>query len=214
MGSGITALADWDNLDLSYNIWLSRCPTLKKFLYKLGLIDDLTFRTNWPSHIRRYNVIKGLPYDDRSVDYIYTSHLLEHLTKKQAIRLLRECYRVLKPDGIIRIVVPDLKLLAEKYLQNDHEFFKSKKNEPLANKFLVEIGLGHEKPPKLLTRLYDRFVGVERHKWMWDFYSLSYELKQCGFKNIEKMVFKKGRVPDIKLLDNRPEKSLYVEATR
>jgi len=214
LGSGVTALPDWDNLDISYNIWLSRVPILKKFLYKLRLIDDISFRTNWPSYIRRYNVLKGLPYEDYSVDYIYSSHLLEHLTREQAIKLLKECYRVLKRGGIIRIVVPDLKLLAEKYLQNDYKFFKAEKNEPLANKFLTEIGLEYEKQSKLLTCLYNRFVGVERHKWMWDFNSLSFELKRCGFKSVEKREFRKGKVPDIEILDNRPEKSLYVEGMK
>ena len=214
LGCGTIALPDWDNLDISYSTWLSRYPIFKKILYKLGLIDEVSFRTDWPSCVKRYNVLKGLPYDDCTVDYIYTSHFLEHLTKEEATRVLKECYRVLKKCGIIRIVVPDLKLLAEKYVQNDHVFFNARKNEPVADKFLVTIGLGYERQSCLLTHLYDRFVGAARHRWMWDFDSLRHELVRRGFTSVEKKGFKCGKVPDIELLDSRPGESLYVEAMK
>ena len=49
-----------------------------------------------------------LPYDDNSVDEIFTSHFLEHLRlRTEAIPFLQECNRVLKPGGVLSIITPD-----------------------------------------------------------------------------------------------------------
>jgi len=52
------------------------------------------------------DVRKGLPFDSDSVDEILMSHFLEHLTGEEAIELLAECYRVLKPGAAVTVVVP------------------------------------------------------------------------------------------------------------
>jgi predicted SAM-dependent methyltransferase len=57
------------------------------------------------------------PFEDSEFDAVYHSHLLEHLPKRRAPLFLRECYRVLKPGGILRVVVPDLEQIARLYLQ-------------------------------------------------------------------------------------------------
>lgn len=76
----------------------------------------------------KHNLCCGLPFADDQVDAIYHSHVLEHLGPEQGERMLRECYRVLRPGGILRIVVPDLEQIAKLYLdyhqrawQGDHE---------------------------------------------------------------------------------------------
>lgn len=58
-----------------------------------------------------------IPLPASSADVVYHSHLLEHLTKSEGVRLMRDCYRVLKPGGIIRVVVPDLEQIARIYLE-------------------------------------------------------------------------------------------------
>lgn len=63
------------------------------------------------------NILKGLPYSDNSFDVVYSSHFLEHLTKKQADFVLVEIFRVLKQRGIVRIVVPDLENICREYLE-------------------------------------------------------------------------------------------------
>lgn len=84
-----------------------------------------TFSPNWINididsdspHVQAYDIRKGLPYADQSFAACYHSHLLEHLSQSGAKQLLAECYRVLRPQGIIRVVVPDLAAIAHHYLQ-------------------------------------------------------------------------------------------------
>jgi predicted SAM-dependent methyltransferase len=66
----------------------------------------------------KHDLRRGLPFPDASFDAAYGSHVLEHLELEAAERLLRECLRVLKPDGIARIVVPDLEAIARQYLES------------------------------------------------------------------------------------------------
>jgi predicted SAM-dependent methyltransferase len=70
-----------------------------------------------PSVIQ-HDITKGLPFPAASFDVVYHSHILEHLDKASGVFLLRECYRVLKPNGILRVVVPDLQFSCQLYLQS------------------------------------------------------------------------------------------------
>jgi predicted SAM-dependent methyltransferase len=65
----------------------------------------------------QYDVDNGIPYPEHSFDVVYHSHVLEHFKKQRAQQFVGECYRVLKPGGIIRVVVPDLEQIAQIYLQ-------------------------------------------------------------------------------------------------
>jgi predicted SAM-dependent methyltransferase len=75
-------------------------------------IDVAPFSPN----VRPWNLQCGLPYGDNEVDVCYTSHVLEHLSQQDVKRLIRECFRILKPNGIVRAVVPDLEAIAKTYI--------------------------------------------------------------------------------------------------
>jgi predicted SAM-dependent methyltransferase len=62
------------------------------------------------------NLRAGIPFKDRTFDVVYHSHLLEHFTRDEANNFIQDCKRVLKPGGIIRIVVPDLEMIVRTYL--------------------------------------------------------------------------------------------------
>jgi predicted SAM-dependent methyltransferase len=68
--------------------------------------------------VRQANIIDGVPLADGTADFIYHSHVLEHLCREDARRFLQECHRILKPGGILRIAVPDLEDAAREYLKN------------------------------------------------------------------------------------------------
>lgn len=67
-------------------------------------------------HVRAYDIRKGLPYHDNTFDACYSSHIIEHLDQTEARKLVTECFRVIRPGGIIRVVVPDLEAIAKNYL--------------------------------------------------------------------------------------------------
>ncbi|HEY9673862.1 MAG TPA: methyltransferase domain-containing protein [Waterburya sp.] len=63
-----------------------------------------------------YNLNQGIPFPDASFDVVYHSHLLEHFPINAGESLMRECKRVLRPQGVLRVVVPDLEQIARTYL--------------------------------------------------------------------------------------------------
>jgi len=64
----------------------------------------------------QHDLRKELPLPNASVDCVYTSHCLEHFVPHDAEQFLRECARVLKSTGLLRVVVPDLEQIARVYL--------------------------------------------------------------------------------------------------
>jgi len=73
--------------------------------------------TSGDPRVQSVNLLKGLPFPDNSFDAVYSSHVLEHFTKAQAAALLNEARRVLKPGGILRIVVPDFENICTEYFR-------------------------------------------------------------------------------------------------
>ena len=91
---------------------------------KINLGCGPRYREGWtnidfvanPPHVIGHDLRTGLPVADDVADVVYSSHVLEHFERPQAARLLAESFRVLRPAGIIRVVVPDLELLVRHYL--------------------------------------------------------------------------------------------------
>ena len=54
---------------------------------------------------------RPFPFGDSRFDYVYSEHMIEHITFPQGQHLLKECSRVLKPRGKIRVATPDLMFL-------------------------------------------------------------------------------------------------------
>lgn len=64
------------------------------------------------SSIYQWDLRRGLPFHDQSVDAILAEHVIEHLSLDDYILLLRECHRCLRDGGILRIVSPDARIIA------------------------------------------------------------------------------------------------------
>lgn len=65
-----------------------------------------------------HDVTRRFPFADGTFDAVYGSHVLEHLEPAVAERVLGDCFRILKPGGILRIAVPDLESIARLYLSS------------------------------------------------------------------------------------------------
>lgn len=58
------------------------------------------------------DVTEALPFADQTFTHIFSEHLIEHVDRAAGASLLRECRRVLRPGGALRIATPDLRFLA------------------------------------------------------------------------------------------------------
>jgi predicted SAM-dependent methyltransferase len=196
----------FENLDNSPNIFLSKAPFLKKILYRVGLIAEHHYKGNW-SGVIRCDASKRLPYSDQSVSKIYTSHFLEHIPMERGFLFLQECYRVLKTEGVMRIVVPDLLSHAEKYVECTKKLLDS----PL----LPDDRSFHDKFLETIFGAYlkKRRCGAE-HCYMYDLPTLVSLLRRVGFKSIKKFGYQNGDDDELRSYDSRPEDSLHLEARK
>jgi predicted SAM-dependent methyltransferase len=197
LGCGLAVTTNWVNIDGSLNALFSSLPSIlypviyhytgAKRYYSCEEYCDLMSNHVFLHH----ELTNGIPYNDYLIDYIYSSHFLEHLSKNKAQELLRESFRVLKKDGVIRLVVPDLQYAISLYAEG-------KKEEMLEQYFFVE----------------DDDASFSRHRYMYDFKMLKSQLLEIGFIEVKQCDFKNGTVPDCRILDNRPDESLFVEARK
>jgi len=70
---------------------------------------------NWNKNIFIHDLTKEFPWEDNSIDVIYTSHTLEHFDKVDGTFFLNECKRILRVGGILRVIVPDFFHLIKRY---------------------------------------------------------------------------------------------------
>lgn len=67
--------------------------------------------------VLKVHLLKPLPFRDNRFDVVYHSQFIEHLPKDKAFDFMTECYRILKPNGVLRVVTPDLQNQAVEYLR-------------------------------------------------------------------------------------------------
>tara|TARA_B100000886_G_C20408650_1_gene485976 strand:+ start:409 stop:1113 length:705 start_codon:yes stop_codon:yes gene_type:complete len=122
------------------------------------------------------DITKKTPFENDSINTIFSTHVIEHLHKNQIIFFLKECYRVLEPDGVNIIMTPSLsKIIKILYLNND-----SKNKE-----FLLLRQKKWEKENHLNSCSY--LNGIFRnygHRFILDFDFIEFEAKKIGYKDI------------------------------
>jgi SAM-dependent methyltransferase len=210
LGSGLQHRPGWINYDRSRAVAISRRPRLRALAGRAGYEIH-----RWPPNTRSHDLTKGIPHAECSVDAIYASHLLEHLWPEDAEFLLNECYRVLKVDGVLRIVIPDLELLASRYLDRDRDFFGVEDGR-VADGFMAWLRLRRRPRGGLPERLIRRAFRVEDdgHRWMYDGASMSDRMVAAGFSEVEVVGYRQGRDAEVAALDSRPRDSVHIEGTK
>ena len=213
LGCGSVRPNGWINTDSSLNANIQRIPFLVEMFTKaFGKVQYSS------SNFIYMNLNKKWRYADNSVDVVYASHLFEHLTLKSADIFLKEAFRTLKPNGILRIVVPDLYVLAKKYIA-DYESgnFDSKSTDY----FLWAINMHREGQygnPNFFKKVVYELQGYpHQHKFMYDNKSLATKVKSYGFKEIEFFSYGVSKnIEDIHLLEGTQESylSVYLECKK
>lgn len=143
---------------------------------------------------------KPFPFESNSAEAIISQHFIEHLTEDEGEIHFRECYRVLKSDGIMRISCPDLFQEAMWYIQAKKE-----------NK----ICIGGIETNQYITASKSFNINWTDwgHKYNYDFEDLYFRLNRIGFKNIIRKSYKEMNPTFIGVEINRIE-CLCVEVTK
>ena len=87
----------------------------------LNTDGDLSYikNANIRNSVTGLDVTKMFPQQSGSVAFIYSEHMIEHLTTTEARNMLEECYRVMKDDGVMRLSTPNLGNLTNLSQQSD-----------------------------------------------------------------------------------------------
>jgi predicted SAM-dependent methyltransferase len=195
-GSGTEAVPGWVSFDASPTLVIQRFPILGQlFRSKLNCLFD--------DQIQYGDIVKGLPISNESVDGLFCSHVLEHLTYSDFNIALANSFRYLKWGGVFRIIVPDLEWCIKSYIrskQSSDPMQVVRASIDFMNENGTNLGL-KESRLTLRRRLMDAFRG-SGHRWMWDYDSLSSALADYGFVDIRR--FAQGHSEDEMFL--RPER--------
>lgn len=142
-----------------------------------------------------------LPTKDNTVDFVYNEHFLEHLTVSEGQKVLKEFLRVLKPGGVLRIAMPDLKTAVDRYYNPNW------KSEPMIKKFRLEY---------IQTRaeMINTSFHSWGHKWLYDIEEINRRLKEAGFSDIESCKLRHSRHLVFQNIESRDESNLIVESTK
>lgn len=142
----------------------------------------------------------GVPAQDASVDAVYHSHVLEHIDRDLVPAFMCDVQRVLKPDGIHRIVVPDLEQAARAYLASLERSRSATDEADLHDGYVSRMieqmvrreAHGTSQQPLIQRRVENRLLGDARrrgetHQWMWDEVNLAAVLAETGFHSVRRV---------------------------
>jgi SAM-dependent methyltransferase len=130
-----------------------------------------------PEHIRYFDLRKRFPFDDESVDAIYAAHVWEHLALSTAKHATQECYRVLKPGGTLRLVVPNVRDFVEEYLSSNEPDAALTLNRKLYYRQFEECR-------SIIYSIYLGFTDFHYHRFMYDPPQLISLLQENGFRDV------------------------------
>lgn len=115
-------------------------------------------------HIDSHDII-NLPYEDNSIDLIYSAHVIEYFDREEVKDVLKIWYSKLKSGGVLRVAVPDFEAMCSLYLNKG---------------YFLESFLG---PLYGKMKMGDLTI---YHKTVYDKLSLKSLLQEIGFKDIRK----------------------------
>lgn len=150
-------------------------------------------------HLDYCSSMDVVPVEDCVFDEVMSVHSIEHIGWRQGLPTLKEWYRVLKPGGKVKIATPNLRWIAEAYLENQstwrHDFNAM---HPEEQEYLKVNG-SHCHALWANFKIFSSGAGGDEHMACYDSFLLGQLLASAGFR-------------DIRVLHD--EDSLIMEATR
>lgn len=141
-----------------------------------------------------------LPFAMGSCRLILAEHVLEHFTPIEAINICQEFYRILQPDGVCRIIVPDAEKYWQAYQTRNFEWFQT-------------VDAPCNIPLEGVNSIYYNHY----HKWMYDFELLNDYLLNVGFTRIVHSTHRSSEFDELRVERDdlfRKESSLYIDAIK
>lgn len=149
-------------------------PLGNNFDYKEHYVYEFKELPN--TFILKYDLSFGIPARHNSLLKIYHSHFLEHLTREQGLKFLKDCFSSLENDGVMRFALPDFRLWCSNYINRNLNFFNWYQNN-----FLPEDEYHFHTPSQVFTgMLYNH-----GHQMAYDYESIFFLLDRIGFRDIK-----------------------------
>lgn len=145
----------------------------------------------------------NIPLENKTCKTIFCSHVIEHIPNYKFEKILLEFNRVLKKDGILRILSPDLFLLARAYVNKDEIFLKKLLEED--ENLRRDLGFGGTflncivspgQDTVIFNNNLTEFIGGIGHIYLYDFEMLKILLERYGFYEIKQQKMSESEFPD------------------
>jgi predicted SAM-dependent methyltransferase len=134
-------------------------------------------------------------FTDKTFDYIFSEHMIEHVSYGDGLRMLAECRRVLKPSGRIRISTPNLAFLVDLY--RDAGSDRQRDYIKWACRTFIE-----DAPEDTEVFVINYFVRSWGHRFIYDEKTLRNAMTTAGFANIVKHGLQESEDPVLRDLEN------------
>ncbi|MEJ2344682.1 MAG: methyltransferase domain-containing protein [Gammaproteobacteria bacterium] len=139
-----------------------------------------------------------LPLPAASAQRIFNEHFLEHLDLDAGLAFLRECRRLVAPGGVLRIAMPDLDFVLERF----HDDWRD------------QDWLHWPEYQHVDTRV--RMLNMAMHEWghqyLYNRDELARRLRECGFGNVVFCRNGESEHPELRNLETREDSMLIAEA--
>ena len=137
---------------------------------------------------------KPLPFPSQQFEYVYTEHMIEHLTYAQGREMLREIHRVLRDGGKLRIATPDLAFLVRLY-QNDSGAREQEYISWAVKRNCPEL-------PHCSASVVNNFFQSWGHQYIYDEETLARTLLSCGFECVTRCAIGESDEPALRGLES------------
>ena len=176
-GCGLAAPQAWLNFDSSPRLGLERLPGV-------GPIAGAIGKRLFPPNVRFGDIVRGLPGADNSADGVYASHVLEHLSREDVQIAIANVFKMLKPGGVFRMIVPDLAWRAERYVRD-----RQAGDPNAADKFIKACSIRDMKRARGAVGFLRANFGNSGHLWMYDRELMTVLLQSAGFVDVHPCAF-------------------------
>jgi SAM-dependent methyltransferase len=204
IGCGQTPTPGWVNYDNSWSVKVAHAPLAYRILRRTGISAQ---QREFIEFARKSDILWAdacaIPEPDGSAEVIYASHMFEHLDRHDAAAFLSEARRVLRPGGVLRLAVPDIRYHLGRYTEHRD-----------ADLLVRDLMLSRMRPRTVLRKLAALAVGERHHQWMYDGPSLCRLLAAHGFVDPVELPAGETRITEpgpLNLAELAPE-SVFVEA--